>query len=206
MDEIKPGQSNRDDMSNEKVTDEPISQQVNCSEQRSGQTAIKRGTLITMQDEKLDLINKAEMSTGQRTYTVKHALGAASQVDTDRLANDGVFIGDDTTPEKDYNLSSPEERDSAILREMSSPIKRDLLQSIQNEVKKDLSSAVGTEIKKNNVKHKQVLTDEERARRQRLHKSLQNLKPQLSSHKHHPVAPCTSVLFHEVTCHLEGVT
>ena len=174
MDEIKPGQSNRDDMSNEKVTDEPISQQVNCSEQRSGQTAIKRGTLITMQDEKLDLINKAEMSTGQRTYTVKHALGAASQVDTDRLVNDGLFIGDDTTPEKDNNLSSP--------------------------------LTVGTEIKKNNVKHKQVLTDEERARRQRLHKSLQNLKPQLSSHKHHPVAPCTPVLFHEVTCHLEGVT
>ena len=161
-----------------------------------GETIVGHGTLH-------------EVTKDQRTDTVKEAMVVTSRGDTDRLAKDGVSAVEDKnvtvmSPEQDQNLTSPKKRDNEMINnKMSSPGKRDLLSSVDKEVKKDVQrviSGVNSELKKSSVKHKHVLTDEERATRQRLHKSLQNLKPQLSSHKHHPVAPCTPVIFHEVIC------
>ena len=45
---------------------------------------------------------------------------------------------------------------------------------------------------------KQLITQEERFKRQRLHKSLQSLKDHFSSQAFHPPAPSTPVVFHEV--------
>ena len=193
-DEIKPEQR---DIAKVNKT-ETISQQVNGP---------GHGTLTNLHDVKRNLTNKIEVTKDQRTDAVKEA----SHGDTDRLAKDGVSAVENknvtvTSPEQDQNLPSPKKRDSEMINnKMSSPGKRDLLSSVDNEVKKDVQrviSGVNSELKKSSVKHKHVLTDEERATRQRLHKSLQNLKPQLSSHKHHPVATCTPVIFHEVICRL----
>lgn len=79
-----------------------------------------------------------------------------------------------------------------------SPSQRNDLTTINDIVRKDLSSSRTQELKKANVTHKQVLTEEEKSKRQRLLRSLQNLKPPRSSHGHHPAAPLTPVLFHEV--------
>ena len=107
-------------------------------------------------------------------------------------------ISHSTAKEQHLHVSSPKESTIDLINNTISSERIDQLSRDEIEVKKELNSAVNEGLKKPDVRHKQVLTEEEKAKRQRLQKSLQNLKPQLSSHKHHSAAPCTPVLFHEV--------
>jgi len=109
-------------------------------------------------------------------------------------------ISHPTAKEQHWHVLSPKESTIELINNKMSTEKTDQLSYDEIEVKKQLNSAVNEELKKPDIRHKHVLTEEEKAKRQRLQKSLQNLKPQLSSHKHHLAAPCTPVLFHEVTC------
>ena len=106
--------------------------------------------------------------------------------------NDLVHVEEQTPPPFTKNENRPTV-DSKV-----SPSHRNDLRTINDIVRKDLSSSKTHELRKANVTHKQVLTEEEKSKRQRLLRSLQNLKPQRSSHGHHPAAPLTPVLFHEV--------
>lgn len=99
--------------------------------------------------------------------------------------------------------SSPVMGDSkAICNEMSLRKRKDLRGTDYSE-RNGLISPKNEKIKRSNAKLKQVLSEEERAKRQRLQRSLQNLKPQLSSNGHLPVAPVTPVLFQEVKLELK---
>ena len=113
-------------------------------------------------------------------------------LDKKALKNDLVHVEEQTPPSFTKN-----ENRSTVDRKVS-PSQRNDLRTINDIVRKDLSSSRTQELKKANVTHKQVLTEEEKSKRQRLLRSLQNLKPQRSSHGHHPAAPVTPVLFHEV--------
>lgn len=146
--------------------------------------------------------------------TVKEAWTVSSVSHKDKTSKDSVLppvegktiaetspkqeINHSTAKEQMVQVPSPKKSDNKTINNKISPDKADLLSNVESEAKKDLISAVNNKHKKADVKHKPVLTEEEKAKRQRLQKSLQNLKPQLSSHKHHPAAPCTPILFHEV--------
>ena len=146
--------------------------------------------------------------------TVKQAWKVPSVSQNDKTSKDGVLlqvegktiaetspkqeICHSTAKEQIVHVPSPKKSDNKTFNNKISSDKEDLLSNVDSEVKKDLISAVDNRHKKADVKQKPVLTEEEKAKRQRLQKSLQNLKPQLSSHKHHPAAPCTPILFHEV--------
>ena len=106
--------------------------------------------------------------------------------------NDLVHVEEQTPPPFTKNVNR-----STVVSKVS-PSQRNDLRAINDIVRKDLSSSRTQELKKASVTHKQVLTEEDKAKRQRLLRSLQNLKPQRSSHGHHPAAPLTPVLFHEV--------
>lgn len=156
---------------------------------------------------------KYEPKADQRQDNVKQAWTIPSVSHKDKLSKDNVLrdekkIMTDMSPEqkichstaKEHSLhvTSPKKSDSETINNKISPGRTDLSSNVDTPVKKDLISPLNDGHKKTSVKLKQVLTEEERAKRQRLQKSLQNLKPQLSSHKHHPAAPYTPILFHEV--------
>jgi len=109
-------------------------------------------------------------------------------------------ISHPTAKEQHLHMLSPKESTTELINNKTSTERTDQLSRDEIKVKKQLNSAVNEGLKKPDIRHQHVLTEEEKAKRQRLQKSLQNLKPQLSSHKHHSAAPCTPVLFQEVPC------
>ena len=109
-----------------------------------------------------------------------------------------------TAKEQRIHVSSPKESAIELINNKISTERTDQLSSVDIQVKKELNFAVNEGHKKPSVRQKHALTEEEKAKRQRLQKSLQNLKPRLSSHKRHSAAPCTAVLFHEVTCRTQN--
>ena len=151
-----------------------------------------------------------------REVPVRQAWTASSVDYKDKPSNDNILLSDvtkttthapleqeishSTAKEQNLHLSSPEKSAIETIKNKITPERTDQLSSVNIEVKKELTSVVNEGLKKTGARQKHVLTEEERAKRQRLQKSLQNLKPQRSSHKHHSAAPCTPVLFHEVTC------
>ena len=160
--------------------------------------------------------NEQEVLKDLGEVPVRQAWRASSVGYKDKSSNDTIVsVGEAKTttthapPEQEIchsttkerlHVSSPKESAAELINNKISTERTDQLSSVDVHVKKELNSAVNEGLKKPGVRHKHVLTEEEKAKRQRLQKSLQNLKPQLSSHKRHSAAPCTPVLFHEVTC------
>ena len=145
-----------------------------------------------------------EVSKGEVVHGTKQAWVDKSDLKNDKLHVDNTILGkkaskndlvhvEEQTPSPFTKSKNKSTVDSKV-----SPSQRNDLRTINDIVRKDLSSSRTQELKKANVTHKQVLTEEEKSKRQRLLRSLQNLKPQRSSHGHHPAAPVTPVLFHEV--------
>lgn len=183
-----------------------------------GKAMERRGISNVLEDVQLNQKNEQEVVRDLREVSVRQAWTASSVGCKDKPLNDTIFSPADETktattqapPEqawcdstvKDQTLHVPLPKESVIetINSKISTEQRDQLSRVDIEVKKELTSVVNEGLKKTGVRNKHVLTEEEKAKRQRLQKSLQNLKPQLSSHKHHPAAPCTPVLFHEVTC------
>lgn len=120
------------------------------------------------------------------------------------IQNDFIII--DKEADKDF-LSTQERslpsHSSPVMSEMKtisneiSPSKREDLKSADYDDRNGLISPKNDKIKRSTAKLKQAFSEEEKAKRQRLQRILQNLKPQFSSHGHHPVARVTPILFHE---------
>ena len=166
---------------------------------------------------RLNQKNEQEVLKDLREIPVRQAWTASSVGYKDKPSNDTILsVGEtkttithaqpeqeichSTAKEQRLHVSSPKESATELINNKISTERTVQLSSVNIQVKKDLNSAVNEGLKKPSVRQKNVLTEEEKAKRQRLQKSLQNLKPQLSSHKRHPAAPSTPVLFHEVTC------
>lgn len=164
--------------------------------------------------------NEQEVVKDLREVPVRQAWTTSSVGYKDKSSNDTILsVGEtktttrhappeqeichSTAKEQRLHVSSPKESATELINDKISTERTDQLSSVDVQVKKELNSAVNEGLKKPDVRHKQVLTEEEKAKRQRLQKSLQNLKPQLSSRKRHSAAPCTPVLFHEVIPLLE---
>ena len=141
----------------------------------------------------------------ERVHATKQAWVAKSHVSNDKKPQQESDILDEKVPKTDMlqaqeqTFPSPTIVENKTMDVKITPSQRDDLPSIDNKVNKYLSSSRNQEVKKTSLKQKQVLKEDEKAKRQRLHRSLQNLKPQMSSHGHHPAASSTPVLFHEVT-------
>lgn len=198
----------------EKVVQEPVSSKVDTHIE-IGKTLVGHETSTSLDNVQLNLKNEHKVVKDKREDTVRPAWTVPSVSHKDKPLKDDVLLDEKktmtdtsqeqeirhcTAKEQNLHVPSPKKSDSDSINNKISPGRTDLLRNVDSEVKKDLISKVNDGLKKSGVKHKPVLTEEEKAKRQRLQKSLQNLKPQLSSHKHHPVAPCTPILFHEVTC------
>lgn len=201
----------------DKTVVQNISREVNTHKGiEIGKTLEVHGTLTKLDSIRLNQKSEYEVMKDLREDPVRQAWTASSVGYKDKPSNDTILCPDETkkithaSPEqeichstaKEQNLlmSSPKESDIETVHSKISTERTDHLSNVDIEVKKELTSVVNARLKKTGVRHKQMLTEEEKAKRQRLQKSLQNLKPQLSSHKHHSAAPCTPVLFHEVTC------
>ena len=148
-----------------------------------------------------------EILEAERIFETKQALTGASLASKE--AN--IFLNESAEAKKEtqsdfyraevkpqLSCSSPVMDDSkADYIEMSLG-EREGLRATDYRDRNGLISPKNEKIKRSNVKLKHVLSEEERAKRQRLQRSLQNLKPQLSSNGHLPAADVTPVLFQEV--------
>lgn len=171
-----------------------------------------------LDDARLNQKNEQEVLKELREVPVRQAWRASSVGYKDKSSNDVILSVAETKtttatthaqPEQDIchstakeqllHVSSPKESATELINNKISTERTDQLSSVDVQVKKELNSTINEGLKKPGVRQKNVLTEEEKGKRQRLQKSLQNLKPQLSSHKRHSAAPCTPVLFHEVT-------
>lgn len=155
----------------------------------------------------LNVKKAEEILEAERIFETKQALTVAS------LASKGanIFLNESVEAKKEtqsdfyraevkpqLSCSSPVMDDSkAVYNEMSLG-EREGLRATDYRDRNGLISPKDEKIKRSNVKLKHVLSEEERAKRQRLQRSLQNLKPQLSSNGHLPAAVVTPVLFQEV--------
>lgn len=205
------------------ILDEAVVQDISTEENTPkvieiGKAMEGRGISNILEDVRLNQKNEQEVLKDLREVPVRQAWTASSVGCKDKPLNDAILNPADETktattqapPEQEFchstvkeqTLHVPLPKESAIetINSKISTEQRDQSSRVHIEVKKELTSIVNEGLKKTSVRNKHVLTEEEKAKRQRLQKSLQNLKPQLSSHKHHPAAPCTPVLFHEVTC------
>ena len=176
------------------------------------------GILNILDNVRLNQMDKQEVVKDLKEDAVRQAWTVSSVGYKDKPSNDTILSVDETKttttthvqPEQEIShstakeqhlqVSSPKESTIELINNKTSTEGIDQLRRGQIEVKKEVTSVIKEGLKKLDVTHKQVLTEEDKAKRQRLQKSLQNLKPQLSSHKHYSAAPCTPVLFHEVTC------
>ena len=175
----------------------------------------KRTVYVAVENEK----KVPELGTSQKSENLPKTRGLSKDeivhgtkkawVDKSDLKNDKLHVDnailEKKAPKNDLvhveeHAPSPftKNENRATVDSKVSPSQRNDLRTINDIVRKDLSSSKTQELKKANVTHKQVLTEEEKSKRQRLLRSLQNLKPQRSSHGRHPAAPLTPVLFHEV--------
>lgn len=200
----------------DKTVVEDISREVNTHKSFEIAKALETHSLDNV---RLNQKNEQEVVKDLREVPVRQAWTASSVGYKDKPSNDTICsvgetktttttthappqqeISNSTAKQQRSQVSSPKKSTIELINNKISTEKTDQLSSVDIEIKKDLNSAVNEGLKKPGVRHKLVFTEEEKAKRQRLQKSLQNLKPQLSSHKHHSAAPCTPVLFHEVTC------
>ena len=210
VEEIKPVHSGIHAKFNKTVVGEQILTKVDTREGiDTGKTLVGRGTSTNLHNVELNIKDEHKVAKNESEGAVKQAWVVSAVSPKDKPYKDSVIQDEKKTPEqeiicrstaKNQNLPSPKKVDSEAVNSKISPGRRDHVSSVDSEVKTDLISSKNDEVKRTSVKHKQVLTEEEKAKRQRLQRSLQNLKPQLSSHNHHPAAPCTPILFHEVTC------
>ena len=163
-----------------------------------------RGTSTKLENEQLSLTKTHEVLKAERMHAIKQAWVDESPVSREEKPHQDNSILEKKMTKKDYSPAqvktppSPIKSEPTTLNSKIAPSKRENLSSVDSRGKNDLVSPRNDVVKKASVKRKQVLTEEEKAKRQRLHRSLQNLKPQLSSHGHHPAAPVTPVIFHEV--------
>ena len=185
----------------------------------TGKTIEVRSISNVLDNVRLNQKNEQEVLKDLREVPVRQAWRASSVGYKDKSSNDVILsVGETKTtttttthaqPEQDIchstakeqllHVPSPKESATELINNKISTERTHQLSSVDVQVKKELNSAINEGPKKPGVRQKNVLTEEEKAKRQRLQKSLQNLKPQLSSHKRHSAAPCTPVLFHEVT-------
>ena len=186
-----------------------------------GKALEAHGISKILDNVKLNQMNKQEVVKDLKEDAVRRAWTVSSVGYKEKPSNDIILSEDETkatststtthapseqeicqstAKEQHLDVSLPKESATEVLNNKISTERTDQLSSGEIEVKKESTSVVNESLKKPGVRHKQVLSEEEKAKRQRLQKSLQNLKPQLSSHKRHSAAPCTPVLFHEVTC------
>lgn len=189
----------------------------------TGKTIEVRSIWNVLDNVRLNQKNEQEVLKELREVPMRQAWTASSVGYKDKSSNDIILsVGETKTtttttttraqPEQDIchsttkeqllHVPSPKESATELINNKISTERTDQLSSVDAQdaqVKEELNSAINEGLKKPGVRQKNVLTEEEKAKRQRLQKSLQNLKPQLSSHKRHSAAPCTPVLFHEVT-------
>lgn len=207
--ERKPAHKEILERLHEKVVQPVVSKDIVSGSVEIEKSMVGRGTSAKLDNAGVSLKKTQGVLKGEKVQGTKQAWVAKSHIGTDEKPHQEISILDKTVPQKDLSqaqekaLSSPVKGEIKTVNSKVSPSKRDDLSSIDNRVKKDLISP-RNEIKKTSVKHKQVLTEEEKAKRQRLQRSLQNLKPQVSSHGYHPAAPLTPVLFHEVSRREQG--
>ena len=163
-----------------------------------------RGTSTKLDKEQPSLMKTHEVLKAERKHDVKQAWVEELPVNKEEKAHQDNSIPEKKGTKKDYSPTqvktppSPTKTEPKTLNNKIAPSKRENLSSVDSRGKNDLVSPRNDVVKKASVKRKQVLTEEEKAKRQRLQRSLKNLKPELSSHGHHPAAPVTPVIFHEV--------
>ena len=182
------------------------------SDKRTGHVAVENekkvpdiGTSQKSENVEINLPKTRAVLKDDKVHGAKQAWVDKSDLRDDKL-HVGNAILDKKAPKNDLvhfeGQSLPpftKSENKSTVDSKVSPSQRDDLRTVNDIVRKDLSSSRTQELKKANVSHKQVLTEEEKAKRQRLLRSLQNLKPHRSSHGRHATAPSTPVLFHEVT-------
>lgn len=187
---------------------------------QTGKTTEVRSISNVLDNVRFNQKNEQEVLKELREVPMRQAWTASSVGYKDKSSNDVILsvaetkttttthaqpeqdICHSTTKEQLLHVPSPKESATELINNKISTERTDQLSSVDAQdaqVKEELNSAINEGLKKPGVRQKNVLTEEEKAKSQRLQKSLQNLKPQLSSHKRHSAAPCTPVLFHEVT-------
>lgn len=170
----------------------------------TGKGMVESGTSTRPNNPQLSMRNNHEVLKAERIHVSRQAWvdePPVSKEEKPQLGNSIIRKNEtkrDNSPAQVKTPPSPPKGDAITVNGVIAPSKRNDLSSVNSQFKNDLISPRNEEIKKTIVKQRQVLNEEEKAKRQRLQSSLQNLKPQLSSRGHHPAAPATPVLFHEV--------
>ena len=169
-----------------------------------GQKVVGRGTSTKLDNEQPSLVKTHEVLKVERIHVVKQAwvdelpVGKKEKPHQDNSILEKKAARKDHSAEEVKTPPSPTKCEPKTLNSKIAPSKRENLSSAESSGKNNVISPRNDVVKKASAKRKQVLTEEEKAKRQRLQRSLQNLKPQLSSHGHHPGAPFTPIIFHEV--------
>lgn len=132
------------------------------------------GTSTKLDNEQLSLTKTHEVLKAERIHAVKQAWVDESPVNKEEKAHQDNAILEKKAAKKDYSPTqvktppSPTKSEPKTLNNKIVPSKRENLSGVDSRSKNNLVSPRNDVVKKASVKRKQVLTEEEKAKRQRL--------------------------------------